>query len=284
MIVKNSICHPLFFFLLTFAYSWAFWIGAILVGGLIELTGTVLLLLGGTGPMVCGFILNRVCYKDSKMLVVRMFDPRRLTRLSLLGIAVVTLLPASIAIMYGGIIQNTWVSIQNGASFILSSSMLFSTLAFNLIAVLAEEPGWRGYVLDKLQARWSALFSSIILSFFWALWHLPLFIIPGSYQSGLGIGTFGFWMYMGAIPATTILITWVYNNTYRSVLSAILLHLINNLIGEIFSFDILLESVRIILSYSLVVVVVYKYGYTKLTRTSYETKEFVDYSSPVSEE
>ena len=42
-----------------------------------------------------------------------------------------------------------------------------------------EESGWRGFVLPRLQARHSVLVASIIVWFFWGLWHLPLDIYQG---------------------------------------------------------------------------------------------------------
>src|SRR5512134_804229 len=44
-----------------------------------------------------------------------------------------------------------------------------------LVGPLSEELGWRGYALDRLQFRWNALTSSILLRLLWGGWHLPLF-------------------------------------------------------------------------------------------------------------
>jgi membrane protease YdiL (CAAX protease family) len=45
-----------------------------------------------------------------------------------------------------------------------------------------EEWGWRGYALNRLQARWNTLVSSLILGVLWGAWHLPLFFIEGTYS------------------------------------------------------------------------------------------------------
>ncbi|WP_144440314.1 CPBP family glutamic-type intramembrane protease [Limnochorda pilosa] len=42
--------------------------------------------------------------------------------------------------------------------------------------------GWRGYALPRLQRRFNALVSSLVLGFLWWLWHLPLVFIPGKFM------------------------------------------------------------------------------------------------------
>jgi membrane protease YdiL (CAAX protease family) len=97
-----------------------------------------------------------------------------------------------------------------------------------------EELGWRGYALDSLQVKWSALISSIVLGIVWATWHLPLFFIVGTYQNRLGVGSRAYWLYMLGILATTIIMTWIYNNNLRSTLFAVLYHFMVNFKGELF--------------------------------------------------
>lgn len=47
-----------------------------------------------------------------------------------------------------------------------------------LLGPLSEELGWRGCALDALQTKWGALASSLVVGFFWSVWHVPLFFIP----------------------------------------------------------------------------------------------------------
>ena len=51
-------------------------------------------------------------------------------------------------------------------------------LATFISSGMGEEFGWRGYVLTRLQAKWNALTSSIVLGLLWAAWHIPAFITP----------------------------------------------------------------------------------------------------------
>lgn len=85
---------------------------------------------------------------------------------------------------------------------------------------MAEEFGWRGYVLPRFQAKWNALTSSIVLGLIWAAWHIPGIIIPNIsplYQQN-------FLEWVPGILLGSFLYTWVFNNTKGSVLAAALLH------------------------------------------------------------
>lgn len=88
-----------------------------------------------------------------------------------------------------------------------------------IFVALGEEVGWRGYALPALQARYSALLSSVILGVMWVLWHLPLFFNPDTFYGNL---PFGLWL--AYLLPFTILITWVFNCTGGSVLLVMCFH------------------------------------------------------------
>jgi membrane protease YdiL (CAAX protease family) len=90
------------------------------------------------------------------------------------------------------------------------------------------ELGWRGYALDRLQSRWNALVSSLILGILWAFWHTLLFFIKDSIQYKMGFGSLGFWTFIMGAVFVAIYLTWIFNNTSRSTLSAILWHAVAN--------------------------------------------------------
>ena len=94
-------------------------------------------------------------------------------------------------------------------------SFLFQVFFF----LLTEETAWRGFALPRLQARYSALTSSLILGLIWGLWHAPLVFIPGSFQA-----TVPFVGFVLSAIATAILATWIFNHSHGSVLVAALFH------------------------------------------------------------
>jgi membrane protease YdiL (CAAX protease family) len=117
-----------------------------------------------------------------------------------------------------------------------------------------------------MQMKWSALGSSLVLGAVWALWHLPLFFIDGIYQNNLGVGTLFFWIFMLEIIPKTILITWIYNNNQRSTLSAVLLHFMDNFIGELFELTKQAELNQFITWIAAAIVVTVVWGPKTLTR------------------
>lgn len=94
----------------------------------------------------------------------------------------------------------------------------------------AEELGWRGFLLPRLQARYSALISTIIVTAAWGLWHWPLFI-----HDIEGLPYYAMTKAFGFVPALlgftaiyllawSIQYTWVFNNTNGSLLLISVLH------------------------------------------------------------
>jgi hypothetical protein len=87
--------------------------------------------------------------------------------------------------------------------------MLLGRVVYQLFSgPISEEAGWRGFALPRLQSKYNALVSSLILGVIWTFWHLPLFFLAGSAQKGIP-----FPIYLVLICTLTLYITWVYNNT-----------------------------------------------------------------------
>lgn len=126
-----------------------------------------------------------------------------------------------------------------------------------------EELGWRGYALDGLQDRMSALRASLILGVIWALWHVPLYFIDGTFQADeVGWLSQRFWIFMLSIVLESILYTWIFNNTNRSTLSAIVFHFVGNAFGESFALSQQAEiySFGIMIGIVIAVILIWKPG------------------------
>jgi uncharacterized protein len=111
---------------------------------------------------------------------------------------------------------------------------LYIVPMFIVVGIInGEELGWRGFALPRLQAKYNALTSSLILGVIWTIFHLPLFFtVTGSSQSGWPFSSF-----LISTVAMSILYTWMFNNTRGSVLLAYLLHAAANTWSQVFSID-----------------------------------------------
>ena len=99
---------------------------------------------------------------------------------------------------------------------------LLSFFFYNLIFFgLGEEVGWRGFALPRLQNKMNALTSSIILTIFWALWHLPLFFYRPGYTIMEWTGILG-WVF--SLLTGSVLLTWLYNSSKASILICAVFH------------------------------------------------------------
>lgn len=87
-----------------------------------------------------------------------------------------------------------------------------------------EEPAWRGYALPRLQNLFDATTASLVLGAIWALWHLPLWFLPGAPQNGSPFVLFAL-MSLGLC----VIYTWLYNSTHGSVLIVMVFHAMWNL-------------------------------------------------------
>jgi len=114
-----------------------------------------------------------------------------------------------------------------------------SFLPLLFLGPLSEEIGWRGYAMEKLQTRWNALISSLIIGLVWALWHLPLFMMVGTSFHVSGYSFIGFLIKM---MSCSILYTWLYNSTQQSLWSAILFHWLYSYAAQVVTSGVSLSS------------------------------------------
>jgi uncharacterized protein len=90
--------------------------------------------------------------------------------------------------------------------------------------VAFEEVGWRGFALPRLQIRYTALISSLVLGLIWAIWHLPLFWLGSFDYSKMSLG----WWTL-EVMAVSIILTWLFNNGRGSLWMPCLFHATTNM-------------------------------------------------------
>jgi membrane protease YdiL (CAAX protease family) len=112
----------------------------------------------------------------------------------------------------------------------------------------------------------TALRASLVLGSVWSLWHVPLFFVPGSFQAELGPGSPRSWIFLAVPIPLSVLMTWVYNNTARSTLSAVLIHFSGNLCGALLPKTDRVAALEVGLLALAAALVTFGWGARRLTR------------------
>ncbi|HET9757867.1 MAG TPA: CPBP family intramembrane glutamic endopeptidase [Candidatus Limnocylindrales bacterium] len=93
--------------------------------------------------------------------------------------------------------------------------------------VIGEEIGWRGFLLRGLLRNRSPLVATAVVAVVWAMWHTPLYFIPGMPSYGNSFVAFVVWV----VPFS-FLLTWLWLGT-RSAWLATVMHGSGNLAASI---------------------------------------------------
>jgi membrane protease YdiL (CAAX protease family) len=268
----SKLSSPWAYFALVYILSWGFTIPAALSGVSLDQSPVLMVIyaLGGLGPALAAILLTYLTRgrEGRRDYWRRIVDLRRIP-LKWYGVIFLTV-PAitGLAALVDRLLGGQGLRLEAAARLLEQPLQVVPFALFILLfGPLPEEIGWRGYALDRLQARRSALASSLILGAAWAVWHLPQFFVRGTYQHGLGFGSPSFWMFvLSGTTISSILYTWIYNNTGRSTLSAILFHFMQNFTGELFELSARAELCSSILTVAAAVLVVAVWGPRTLAR------------------
>ncbi len=248
---------PIFFVVVGVIISGAVALAAATGDEYFALIGVVLL-----GPSVTAVLLTALVIGRTglRQLLIKQMTLRvgvRWYLSAVLVIPVVALIAIGLRMLFGG------------PDVEFFGTAMFPQVVLILIISLAEELGWRGYALPRLQVRLNALQASLVLGFAWGFWHFPGFLAETGVPLDMPFYVFMLWV----LPAT-ILITWVYNNS-RSVVTAIAMHTSANFsfsffplipemtgTGELATFWVFLGVV-----WAAAIAVVIVFGPTHLSRT-----------------
>jgi uncharacterized protein len=268
---NSPLSSPWTFFALALGWSWFFWLTAILLdAGMATPLGIVLSLLGLLGPMIAGITGVYFTYgKEGRRDYWRRIIDLKRIRVRWI-IVIVLFVPAlfALAVVFDRLAGGSGAAWEESAIQIFAAPWMIIPIALSILLVgPLEEFGWRGYVLDRLQGRWGALVASLILGIVWSLWHLPLFFIKDSYQYNLGAGSQAFWLFMIGIVPLTVVFTWIFNNTGRSTLAAMLFHFMVNFTGQMVALTPRAELYSILLWTLAALVVILIWGARTLTHT-----------------
>jgi membrane protease YdiL (CAAX protease family) len=210
------------FTLIAFGISWLCWLPLVAashhVGYVPSSAGSLLILLGTFGPLLSAvaWVSRTTGVRGLGEFIGQAFR----WRAGIQWYAAALVVPAMvrIAVLYVH-------SLQGGPLLELTDASRWLAIPSTFLLVLliggptGEEFGWRGFLLQRIQPIIGVLWASIAIGLITTLWHLPLFLIPGTAQSYLPLALFTV-----RTVALSVISTVLYNGTRRSLLFVLVFH------------------------------------------------------------
>lgn len=211
--------HPvLSYVVLVYALSWAWWIPMALRGDVVRPgVGWPTHQPGLAGPAVAAVVVTaladgRAGLRDLGARLIRWRVGWRWWLL-VLGTAALALLGVVVAAVTDAPIP----SLDEFSSY--SGIGRIGLAGVVVVAFLAngvgEEAGWRGFAADRLLRDHSLPRTSFIVAAVWIGWHVPAFWVNSSFRA-YGPAQIAGWAV--GLTAGSVVLTWVYRNTGRSIL------------------------------------------------------------------
>jgi membrane protease YdiL (CAAX protease family) len=224
------------FYITVFIFTWLFWFGAAFLKRLNpeNNTATLLMLLGLLVPSVTAIITilgskNSALKKDFRDKIFGAFRVNpKIVLFSIIIFAGIIAASILLSTLFGQSLDQ--FSFAGGFSFSIGG---VPTLLTIVLAAFLEELGWRGYAEDSIASYCSWWKESIIFGLVWALWHFPLFLMPGTYQWEILQQSPWFMLnFFVSIMPLGFIITWVYVKNKRSIFACMFFHFTVNFLQE----------------------------------------------------
>jgi membrane protease YdiL (CAAX protease family) len=214
------------FFVLTFAISWAIWAVCRVTGA--DVTGssiTWLFAIGASGPTIAAIILWCTTRRRTAGISTRW------RRSGLWAPASALFGAAPIALTSWTTAPDDFASrLAEGTASVLADSggVLLFVATYLVAGPLAEEFGWRGFAQPRLRQRFGLIGTSLVLGAAWALWHVPLYLLPGTGQNAVGLFSLSALLFFAScVPLSAVMLV-VSERLGGGVASAVLLHFVAN--------------------------------------------------------
>ena len=219
------------FFVLTFLIAWSLWLPL----GLLAPEQVMLTLPGAWAPTIAAVILVQLSdgFAGVKKFLKKVLHWRvglRWYLVVLFGIAAIAYIAIGVGMLFG--IPAPEIRLPGGLprEALIGFLPIFFLVNIFVGGPLAEDIGWRGYLLPKLREHMNALNASLIIGIIWAVWHLPFFIFS---EWNAAVGYVPFLWFTMLTTSWSLLFAWVYVNT-NSILMPVLFHAaINTTLGTL---------------------------------------------------
>jgi membrane protease YdiL (CAAX protease family) len=218
----------LVFFALTFAVTWAVFIGVATVAGeaFAQAPAAVRQLLVLPGVVTPALVAMAMIFRVEggaglRALMDRVLTPGAGVRWVLFAAGYMAVAKLTVAVVHR-LATGAWPAFGETPWYLMVVAIAVSTPV-----QAGEEIGWRGYALPRLAARIGLGRAGLLLGLVWGWWHLPLFLIPGTDTYGQS-----FVVYALAVTALSVAMSWLYAHTGGGLLLLMLMHAsINNTAG-----------------------------------------------------
>ena len=223
--------RPVLFFVLTYIFTWLFWIPAIFTP---ESISPVLMLTGLIAPAVVSTVFVLVSGSDAlkRDLKNKIFGFYKVKWLNVLRAVIVFAIVIVCSILLSLLFGQSTDQFSFTEDFSFTGVGIAGAFFTITIASVIEEVGWKGYCEDSIGNYMNWFRESLIFGVLWSFWHFPLIFIQGTYQASLMVNPlYVINFFVSGIPMGFI-ITWVYLESDRSVLACMIFHLFVNFMQE----------------------------------------------------
>ena len=177
------------------------------------------------GPLVAAVLVSAAGGRRSLKAFVRTIVR---VRSSWTTYAIAFLLPILLAAASVAIMVVLGADFQAAQALARWTDLIDVFLIMLLFVALGEEPGWRGWLMPRLQTYMSPLKASLALAPVWAIWHLPMLGEELPFDQLVP--------FLVSLTSASIVLTWLTLRTKGGVLPAMICHATVNAIGGSFLF------------------------------------------------
>lgn len=208
--------------------SWGLWLVAGLTASDVTASPAIwLFAVGASGPSLAALVAVLAVRRSDSGLRRRVAPPWLWVPLAL----VLGALPAVVAAV---MLDPGALGDDVGTTVAASGGLLLFIVTYLIAGPLAEEFGWRGYLQPRLRTRFGILVTAAVVGTAWALWHVPLFFLPGTGQEAMGLLTLRGLVFMVTLLPLSVTYLFLSEALGGGVWAAVLLHFAGNAAGALF--------------------------------------------------
>lgn len=243
--MKKNVYHPVRYFLLTFIFTWVFYVTAIIFNS--EDVSIMIMIFGMFAPATVSTVM---IFKSKDKKLIKDFKEKSLNfkncnPVSIGIVVLLTLIAVAVSILLSPFFGQSLSQFSFSEEFSFDGISILLSVLILFFASLFEEFGWHSYGFDSIAQKCTWFKAACIFSVIWSTWHIPLFWIPGTYQCGLREANIGFMInFLISIIPLAFIITWVYLKNNRNIFVCVFIHMFINLIQEMIAMTAVTKCVE----------------------------------------